>query len=254
MPGKDILKIEIVSGPLPGLPYAAGTVVGGGNGFGDGDMVLVETDCARGERVLRHCDECAGLGRLADANFAFALPPLAFALMAADLAGFEIGETAVVFGEGSPADIFCLTLKWCGALPCIRLGAPGNRIPGIESYPCDAVSLSNSIPVLKETFGKRPGLAVFDAGDDPDPLEFLFEHLPPWSRIVLAGNHRRGLNLDYYNDIHKKGVSLFFFRPGAGDALQLLRRNPRFLRKAERILALDARLHELRAAFPGLHA
>lgn len=180
-------------------------------------------------------------------KFAAILPPLCFALTTAERVGFEIGETAVVLGDGICADFLCLALKWSGASPCIRItGRTRDKIPGVQSFPADPGPLMDGLPALKATFHRRPGLALFDADGSPETLELLLEHLPPWARVVLAGNAERKMNLDYYNDIHRKGVSLLFL-DGASDLLTLIRKNDRNLKRALRILISGNVLSDLAA-------
>lgn len=258
MPGKHYLKIEAApeNGFRYGLPYAAGIVSETASGFSRGDRVLIQIDAADVRYALRQPQECVDLSNIAGSciDIAFLLPPLGFALMLAQQTGFEIGEAALVAGKGIIPDLVCAVLKWKGALPCIRLDNPdGNCLPGLTYLPDDPGLIMDGASPLVETIKKRSGLVYFDTGDNPDFLELLIEHFPMWSRIVLAGNHRRKINLDYYNDIHKKGATLLFYRNCAAGFFSTLFGSSGYLSRAARILEGEKYRDDLRTVFPKLN-
>lgn len=252
MPEEDclIIKVNPAGGARPGLPYSTGTVIRGAGAFGEGERVLIETDSTTVGEVHRPPHECMRLEGDLSENLAFLLPPLGFALSAMESVAFEIGETAVVLGSGMTADFFCFALKRGGASPIIRIGDPHLiEILGVKRFAADACSLLDSVSALKEAFYRRPGLALFDAGDNPETLELLLEHLPPWSRVVVAGNGLKRMNLDYYNDIHRKGASLLFLQASAAGAFGLIRDNAGLTRRASRILNNADAASDLRMIF-----
>jgi hypothetical protein len=145
----------------------------------------------------------AGLG----SEQALELPALAWSLWAWDQLDLELGELAI-YCPGSPFDhlIGAAALMY-GALPVIQIGtADFEPAPGVQ-----VVSSTDSgvlIGELRERSKKSAGVAALDLSGKAEITDVLFEGLPRASRLMLAAYRGTPLNIDFYNNVHRKGVLL----------------------------------------------
>lgn len=135
--------------------------------------------------------------------------PLAAALRVWDRLQLELGEVAV-YTEGSDfADLIGQVGGWQGGLPVIRL----NHNPvGASADRGECLSISDPDEALRRLQARikdKPGFAAVDLSGRPEIIDLLLEVMPRWGRLLLAGKAQQSLTVDFYNNVHRKGVSLF---------------------------------------------
>ena len=177
------------------------------------------------------------------------VPLLATALNGWQELGLEIGETALVSGEGPLARMFCLAALWHGACPVILLAAADPGIPGVGTW---TVPSDDPEPTLEKLAGRLagdPAVAAVDLSGRAFVADSLFEVLPVYTRLMLAGSAGEPLTIDYYNNIHRKGLTVLARRidsdsyPDAGDDPMMAR--------ARALLACPERAEAVVAAAEG---
>ena len=144
----------------------------------------------------------------AQANIDTVVPPLAVAVEAWQELGLELGETAVVSGEGLMADLFCLAALWSGACPVIRLGSRNDSIPGTRCWTVPADDPEPALEQLASRLADAPAVAAVELTGTAVAADILFETIPVYSRLLLAGAAGEPLTIDYYNNIHRKGITV----------------------------------------------
>jgi threonine dehydrogenase-like Zn-dependent dehydrogenase len=123
---------------------------------------------------------------------------LAVALEAWDELGLELGEAALIAGDGPTARIFATAAGYRGACPVVQVGADGKGLPGAEEL------------------AGMAGVAAVDLSGRADTVDALLEALPEGARLMLAGDDSEPQTIDYYGNIHRKGVHLLCRRLQAG--------------------------------------
>jgi threonine dehydrogenase-like Zn-dependent dehydrogenase len=178
------------------------------------------------------------------------LPHLAVALQAWSELGLELGEAAVVSGQGPFAGLLLLVATWRGGTPVLgwtsaednpfRVGAPGT-----ES--------GTPLEIIRATASAQPGFAAVDVGGNPGQIDVLLDAAPRFGRILLAAERMPPLTLDYYNNIHRKGVALLTRRFDFGTAGESSAGKPGIvvMEHAKRILENPEMAELCRAAFAG---
>jgi threonine dehydrogenase-like Zn-dependent dehydrogenase len=61
---------------------------------------------------------------------------------------------------------------------------------------------------LKKRIQDKAGFAAIDLSGRPETIDLLLEVVPRWGRVMLAGRTRQPLTVDFYNNVHRKGVLL----------------------------------------------
>jgi threonine dehydrogenase-like Zn-dependent dehydrogenase len=115
---------------------------------------------------------------------------LARALWAWEELGLELGETALISGEGPMARMVALAASCRGACPVVLVGSAAQGLPGAEEL------------------AGRAGVAAVDLTGRSETVDALLEALPHGARLMLAGHESEPQTIDYYNNIHRKGVHL----------------------------------------------
>lgn len=138
---------------------------------------------------------------------ALAAPILATMLAVWGELRLELGEIAVVSGNGVLSSIAGVAAATCGALPVVRLGSKVAQ-HGAPSYRVLVLSdeSESSLDRLRGIMSDGYGVAAVDLSGQPGVLDLLLESLPRYSRLMLAGCRSQPATIDYYNNIHRKGV------------------------------------------------
>ena len=182
----------------------------------------------------------------AQPNVEAVVPPLAAAVGAWQELGLELGETAVVSGEGLLADLFCLAALWSGACPVIRLGSRNDSIPGTRCWTVPSDDPEPALEQLASQLADAPAVAAVELTGTAVAADILFETIPVYSRLLLGGSGGEPLTIDYYNNIHRKGITVLARNidpaPGVSDESDTMVRRARTLvASPERLqAALDA--------------
>jgi hypothetical protein len=129
---------------------------------------------------------------------------VAWSLWAWDELRLELGDAAVIaVGKDMPAHLPAIALLH-GALPVLQIG--GERAPeGVEIVA--ATDAGSVLSELRRRLERSVGAAAVDFSGKAEVVDALFEGLPRFARLLLAA-HGDNLTIDFYNNVHRKGVLL----------------------------------------------
>ena len=147
---------------------------------------------------------CLRLPADLDEHAALALPPLMAALGCWAALRLELGEVAAVCGATRLAALLRLTAYWHGAMPVIALGGVGQVLEICVSVAVDDARLA--VARLHDLQSSTPGFAAVDVSGRAWRADILFQALPRWGRLYLAGITLESLTVDFYKDVHVKGA------------------------------------------------
>ena len=173
-----------------------------------------------------------------DADAAVLLPFLAEALRAWDLLDLEIGSAAVVT-QGSPwSGLLAAAARCYGAVPVLVGGAGTEGGSAIDVTDADAVTR------FAATLSGFPAVCVVELSGRAEVVDVVLEAVPLYARVLFAGPRGDRLTIDYYVNVHRKGMHLksTVLSPGRflnvdGADRQLTRRACRLLTNARHAAA-----------------
>lgn len=181
--------------------------------------------------------QCIPIDGNLSAQVALHVPALALSLWAWEQMQLEIGEAAVYTAESPFEHFLGETAILRGALPVFQLGAASNyRTPdGVEVLAVGETLLNE----LKGRLADSVGLAAIDLSGKAEVTDVIFETLPRWGRLLLAAHRPTPINIDFYNNVHRKGIDM---RGCSFDPLQVFDPAQRanyevFIRRAIALLA-----------------
>lgn len=158
------------------------------------------------DQAIISIDDCIPIHSSIDSSVALQLPTVYWALGSFQQIGFELGEVLIVIGDHPFKGIFSLMAKWHGALQVIDFH---NTLYNSK----DDNHISFEGPSISEIVNKFKAIGIntvfLDFSGKPDLIELLFSQIPQWGRCILAGHYSQPITIDYYNDIHRKGVNVF---------------------------------------------
>lgn len=128
-----------------------------------------------------------------------ALVPLAVeALRVWDILHTEIGAAALITSEAPWSPILWEAARWYGAFP-VSLGGQEepDGAPGVDAVSRLAASLKQ--------YG---AISAVELTGRADMVDLLLEALPRYTRVLFAGAGRESLTIDYYMNVHRKGLHL----------------------------------------------
>jgi len=124
-------------------------------------------------------------------------------------AGVEIGESALVIGLGLVGQLTVQFLRLSGAVPVIGLDLYEGRLKFARKLGVDYVFNPSKVDVEKEVFkltgGKGASLTV-EASGNPEAISLAFRLTRRLGRVVLLGSSRGETTVNFYRDIHRKGL------------------------------------------------
>jgi threonine dehydrogenase-like Zn-dependent dehydrogenase len=133
-------------------------------------------------------------------------PPLALALYIWDRLELELGELAIVSGNSLLSKLLGRVAAWRGAVPILGIGANLTGIPAARTLPLEDLPAVQR--ELMQAVKSSHGFAAVDLTGSPDLLDVLFEVLPSRARVALSGVMNVALTVDFYNNVHRKGIQL----------------------------------------------
>jgi threonine dehydrogenase-like Zn-dependent dehydrogenase len=196
--GDGVLRSVLgrVMADAPALGLATGAAV----------IAAVDMPVAPGATCTVMTDRVAPLPDEAITHAAL-IPLLAVALAVVELLEVEIGDCCVVAGDSDVAKITALAASWAGALPVIlvsRSGAP--VLPEIRSI--QVGDMEATITSLTAELRDHPGVVAVDLSGVAEMADMLLQSMPMFSRVVLGGEARQPLTIDFYTNVHRKGLIL----------------------------------------------
>lgn len=210
-------------------------------------LVALDGDAAPGQEVQVAAERVADLPPTADGEVARLLPLVATALSAWESLGLELGEVALVTGDGPAARLMAVVATWFGACPVLRLGATDAlRLPGVETVPAAEIAPA----ALGARLKRRPGVVVAELSGRPEVVDLVLEAIPMFTRLLFAGPPGERLTVDFYVNVHRKGVLLrsSTLAPASSIAAAWSGETGQRFARAARVLAVPSRLADCRLA------
>jgi hypothetical protein len=129
---------------------------------------------------------------------ALMVPLVAEALRAWDLLQLELGAAAVVTAGLPWAPVFELTASWYGGFPVLV----GTRDRKPEPFDSEAVAR------LSRTLGEHPAVCAVELTGRSEIVDAVLETVPSSARVLFAGPRCDRFTIDYYVNVHRKGLHL----------------------------------------------
>ncbi|MCP9456346.1 MAG: hypothetical protein NNA18_09605 [Nitrospira sp.] len=211
------VKIEKIGSSFGGggdcLAYGVGRALAtnGDKTAGRSDVwVLTVIDDRSSSTIVVPETACFPVPSSLEHDMALLAVPLAAALNVWDRLHLELGEIAVYTGGHHCSDLIGLVAVWRGGTPVIRLG---NGSDGESVSVGTTIDLSKADPdevlgMLRKRVEEKPGFAAVDLSGRPELIDVLFEAMPRWGRLMLAGRPQTPLTVDFYNNVHRKGATV----------------------------------------------
>lgn len=132
---------------------------------------------------------------------------VARALWVWDTLDLELGDMVVVTGSSRQARLVALVATWYGPAQVLLVTDDQSSAPaGVTAHPM--LAGAEETGSLSARLGERPGVAAAELSGRTDTIDALLESIPRFSRLLLAGEAREPVTIDYYNNVHRKGVRL----------------------------------------------
>ena len=172
------------------------------------------------------------------------LAPLAAeALRVWDALGLELGGAAVV-PAGTPwSAVFVEVATWYGAIPVIVSAATSPA--GADS---GAGELGTAVEPLRRQLAQFPAVYAVELTGRAETVDLLLEAIPNRSRVMFAGPARDLFTIDYYINVHRKGLHLASTVLAPRSATSAAEANRRPIERASRLLADRDRVQAFQAA------
>jgi len=206
------VRIEASAGDASALigyrPYAAGALTRPGVP-GTQRTVLVPGAPAPGSDIEAAAADCVMLPSALDPALAVLVPAVAAALALWETLRLELGDAAVWTSGGPLSALVGQAALWRGACPGIELGAESSK--SLDPRQVEHVELTDSEAAaakLASLISARPGFAAVDLSGRADVIDVLLEVIPRWGRLLLAGPPGTPVTIDYYRNVHRKGIVL----------------------------------------------
>jgi hypothetical protein len=194
--------------------YGVGRLVGNGyNGSGleDGIYVLAKLDDPLQLQVVLQKSECLSVPRDLGIEAALAAPPLALALWIWDRLHLELGEAAI-YTDGDffsdLSDLVGQVALWRGGCPVIKVCGDAEEILPAGGRSLTTTDPDGTLQRLLHWIKDKPGVGAVDLSGRPEMIDLLLEVMPRWGRLMIAGRTCQRLTVDFYNNVHRKGVIL----------------------------------------------
>lgn len=170
---------------------------------------------------------------------ALMIPLVVEALRAWDSLRLEIGAAALVTQERPWASLFELVASWYGAFP-VRVGhADGDRA---------ATSDFDAVAALGRTLADYPLVCAVELTGRSGVVDTVLEAIPPSSRLLFAGPRHDRFTIDYYVNVHRKGLHLGSTILSPSRLFTPEGRDHGLVDRATRLLTSHARAQACRAA------
>lgn len=124
-------------------------------------------------------------------------------------ARIELGEGVLIFGLGLIGQVAMQLAKANGALPVIGIDVVPGKLELAKNNGCTYVFDAN-LENLEQEFkkinnGASPQVVIESTGF-PKPIELSLQYAQNFGRVIILGSTRGSSEINFYRDIHKKGL------------------------------------------------
>lgn len=199
------VQIDATSAEIPALaghgPFACGRLLGSGS------PVLVRGAHRPGAEIVTGSEACVTIPDATAERDRLRLPAVATVLAAWRTLGLELGDAAVWTGTSELSKLAGDVALWSGACPGVQL-ADGTPAAPTSSRVVDWNNPEKAMSTLVALGERRPGFAALELTGRAEVIDILLEAMPRWGRLLLAGPAGQPVTLDFYKNIHRKGIVL----------------------------------------------
>lgn len=121
----------------------------------------------------------------------------------------EIGESAVVLGLGLVGQLAAQFLALSGVIPIVGVDLYDYRVRVAESLSIDYGLTPSKIDVASEVYritNGRGASIVIESTGNPEAVDLAFKLAGRRGRVVLLGSTRGLSTVNFYSDVHRKGL------------------------------------------------
>lgn len=134
------------------------------------------------------------------------LPLGQIALQGVRKSHIELGENVMIIGLGLIGQLALQFAALCGALPVMGVDRIESRLK--TALACGAHMVVNSEnPEWMEDIDDKPQV-VIEATGNPGAVSVAFKAVAPLGRVVLLGSTRGESTVNFYTDVHVKGITV----------------------------------------------
>jgi len=204
-----------------------------------GRRLLAPADQDTERTILIDARRCIPLHESLLEERAMCVPALALALATCDAADLELGEM-VAYTSGAAHESFVARVaQWRTVRDAIRLRLHDDTSvcpPGVRDV--DGTDPQRALDLIRAAANSAPGFAAIVLGPQPEALDVLLEAMPMWGRLIIGSASSAPATIDFYNNIHRKGVRVasvpsstrfIFDAPARPDRTALIERAIRIL-------------------------
>ncbi len=138
-------------------------------------------------------------------------------------AGIELGEGVLVFGLGLIGQVAMQLAKANGALPIIGTDMVASKLEKARSNGCTYVFDANTENLEQElkkaNNGNLPQVVIESTGF-PKPIALSLQYAQNMGRVVILGSTRGDTEINFYRDVHKKGLTIIGAHISTNPAVQ----------------------------------
>lgn len=182
--------------------------------------VVLEINAPDQNIIECNCAQCIPFPPTLGPEKAILLPALIFALRVWEKLGLELGEAAIYTTGNSLSRLVGQVALWRGASPVIQLGKEEEN--NSKSHLVEFLAIDDaedSIRLLSNRIKNKPGIAIVELSGNPEIIDIILEIIPKWGRIICAAHSGSPLTIDFYNNIHRKGVIVQSYMYGQNSLL-----------------------------------
>lgn len=174
-----------------------------------GRRVLAPTDQNTIRTILIDARKCIPLDESLPEERAMRVPALALALAISDAAALELGEVAVFTSGAAHESVVATVAQWRTCRDVIRLRLHDGLsvcAPGVREV--DGTDPQRAIELIRTEANSAAGYAAIVLSPQPEALDVLLEAMPIWGRLVFGATSSSRATIDFYNNVHRKGVRM----------------------------------------------
>lgn len=131
------------------------------------------------------------------------------------VSGLTLGETAAVFGLGLIGQYSVRYALLAGAARVVGIDPLAERRQGAERAGARTAAPDDPAlgDMLVNSLGERGADVTIEATGDPEVIPALLGATCEYGRAVLLGSPRGRVEIDPYNDLHRKGIAVIGSNP-----------------------------------------
>jgi len=114
----------------------------------------------------------------------------------------ELGERVAVMGQGTIGNLAMQQAKLCGGMPVVAVDLDDRRLQ--VALECGADETVN--PREVDLLTAAPPQVVIEATGSPEAIVSAFQWTQRMGRVVLLASTRGNPEINFYRDVHKKGL------------------------------------------------